>query len=82
MNTRFTRALLCAIFIFFQSKINAQVSPTSQVNSELRHLFENLSFPSSSIGFLYERSAKLSDSTFHNTNSNDTLTTDIYLQVL
>ena len=51
----------------------AQNAYLTEANAQLRSMFSQITFPSSDVLFLYERSAKVSDSSFYQNNSLDTL---------
>ena len=58
--------------IFFFNSLHAQNQYLTDVNLELRHMFSQISFPDNNVKFLYERSAKMSDSVFYQNNCPDT----------
>ncbi len=62
---------LLATLLF--SNVYGQNPYLNNINSQLREMFSKVTYPSPDILFLYERSAKLSDSSFYQNNSLDTL---------
>lgn len=62
--------------VFLTLALSAPVTSQNQylqgVNQDLRELFSPLTYPNNDVMFLYERSSKMSDSTFYRNNSPDT----------
>lgn len=69
LKTSILTMAFCNSIVFSSLSQNQDLHP---VNLELRQLFDQLTFPNSNIEFLYERSAKMSDSVFYQNNCPDT----------
>jgi len=66
---------------FFINNVHAQNPYLNNANAQLRSIFSQITFPSPNVLFLYERSAKTSDSTFYQNNSPDTLDQELWLEI-
>ena len=68
--------------MFGACQLSAQSPPINSINMQLRALFEDLDKPTPPLTFLYDMSAKMSDSVFYQTlNYTDTLQTDMWLKI-
>ncbi|MBW6483883.1 MAG: T9SS type A sorting domain-containing protein [Vicingaceae bacterium] len=65
--------ILLLLFTLINVKMNAQYQYLNSTNSQLRHIFSQITYPNPSIEFLNERSAKLADSTLYQINNPDTI---------
>lgn len=75
------RLFLLFATIFLSTLLSAQNQYLNGVNTQLRHIFSQITYPDNDVLFLYDRSAKLSDSTFYSNNSVDTASAQIWRQV-
>lgn len=50
-------------------------------NQQLREIFKFITYPNNNIKYLYERSGKLSDSTFYSNHCADTIETSMWMQL-
>lgn len=53
----------------------------NNINSQLRSIFQNITYPNPNILFLYDRSAKMSDSVFYDYYSADTINKLSWMQI-
>lgn len=68
--------------IFFSVSVFTQSTPINSINAQLRALFEDLDKPTPPLNFLYDMSAKMSDSVFYATNNTtDTLTSEMWQMI-
>jgi hypothetical protein len=72
-------SVILLICISFNS--HSQNPTLVDINSQLRDIFQNITYPNSDVEFLYDRSAKLADTTFYRHNSPDTLLDVTWLQL-
>ncbi|PKR80926.1 hypothetical protein CW751_07090 [Brumimicrobium salinarum] len=69
-------AILCSSLF-----LGAQNPYLNDANEQLRHIFSQITYPNNDVLFLYERSAKMSDSSFYSNNSVDTADFKVWRQV-
>jgi len=76
------RHILTVSVIFFSVSVFTQSTPINSINAQLRALFEDLDKPTPPLNFLYDMSAKMSDSVFYATNNTtDTLTSEMWQMI-
>lgn len=77
----FIKVLSALCLVASSPHLNAQSGGIKGANQQLRQLFGNLNLPPNPNHFLYDMSAKMSDSSFYQTNCVDTLTSDMWFQI-
>lgn len=76
------KQILTVSALLFSLSVFTQSPPINSINAQLRALFEYLDKPTPSLNFLYDMSAKMSDSVFYNTmNMADTLGGDMWQMI-
>lgn len=76
------KQILTTSILFISTVAYTQSPPINSINEQLRALFEDLDKPTPSLNFLYDMSAKMSDSVFYATNNTtDTLTSEMWQMI-
>lgn len=73
--------IFLVVFLILSIATFSQNPYTAEANSQLRGIFSQISYPDNNVLLLYDRSVKMSDSTFYSNNSPDTLNNQIWKQV-